>query len=74
MALAFQPPGEGASGGVCRCSLAPTPRLPEAGVMVAIFAILLILSLVAIDAGLQWRRRRRERRASAQAPPVAGGV
>jgi hypothetical protein len=40
--------------------------------MVAIFAILLILALVAIDAGLQWRRRRRERRASAQAPPGAG--
>jgi len=42
--------------------------------MVAIFAILLILTLVAIDAGLQWRRRRREKRASAQAPAVAGAT
>ena len=74
MAVVPHESGERATGEARRCLLARTARLPEVGVMVAIFAILLILSLVAIDAGLQWRRRRRERRASAQAPPVAGGV
>jgi hypothetical protein len=37
--------------------------------MVAIFAVLLILGLVAIDAALQWRKRRREMRAPDSASP-----
>jgi hypothetical protein len=41
--------------------------------MVASFVILLILGLVAIDAALEWRRRRRDRRAPEPAtpPPLA---
>ena len=57
------PEGRLAAGdGARSCGLVRLFR--EARFMVAIFVVLLILGLVAIDAALQLRERRRERRAN----------
>jgi hypothetical protein len=60
MALA-KPEGRLAAGDGAR-SCGPVRIFHEARFMVAIFVVLLILGLVAIDAALQLRERRREQR------------
>jgi len=61
MALAIREGRLAAGDGARPCG--PVRVFHEARLMVAIFVVLLILGLVAIDAALQLRKRRREQRA-----------